>query len=221
MARGSRHAVVAAAYLLLCEKEHRQALGAKSERNALVRSAGERRRSSRAAMWAGGDGWMAARRFSHFGQEPMNRRRGRGRAGVFGGGPSIFSYGQNQRIWADGHLTPRVILLFLERSFEPPAQLMLAQPERGGRQGVSFRGLSLCRSQIANADRRSPAGRGLQGEAKGCIALMQNYSLGSCNLQSQICRFTPLLHESNDSLSAGCRFLFLFRLQMGSARWYT
>ena len=58
MARGSRHAVVAAAYLLLCEKEHRQALGAKSERNALVRSAGERRRSSRAAMWAGGDGWM-------------------------------------------------------------------------------------------------------------------------------------------------------------------
>ena len=67
MARGSRHAVVAAAYLLLCEKEHRQALGAKSERNALVRSAGERRRSSRAAMWAGGDGWMAARRFSHFG----------------------------------------------------------------------------------------------------------------------------------------------------------
>ena len=69
MARGSRHAVVAAAYLLLCEKEHRQALGAKSERNALVRSAGERRRSSRAAMWACGDGWMAARRFSHFGQE--------------------------------------------------------------------------------------------------------------------------------------------------------
>ena len=65
MARGSRHAVVAAAYLLLCEKEHRQALGAKSERSALVRSAGERRRrSSRAAMWAGGDGWMAARRFS-------------------------------------------------------------------------------------------------------------------------------------------------------------
>ena len=58
MARGSRHAVVAAAYLLLCEKEHRQALGAKSERNALVRSAGERRRSSRAAMWAGGDGWI-------------------------------------------------------------------------------------------------------------------------------------------------------------------
>ena len=66
MARGSRHAVVAAAYLLLCEKEHRQALGAKSERNALVRSAGERRRSSRAAMWAGGDGWMAARRFNGF-----------------------------------------------------------------------------------------------------------------------------------------------------------
>jgi hypothetical protein len=85
MARGSRHAVVAAAYLLLCEKEHRQALGAKSERNALVRSAGERRRSSRAAMWAGGDGWMAARRFSHFGQEPMNRRRGRGRVrGLWG-----------------------------------------------------------------------------------------------------------------------------------------
>ena len=45
--------------------------------------------------------------------------------------------------------------------------------------------------------------------------------LGSCNLQSQICRFTPLLHESNDSLSAGCRFLFLFRLHMGSARWHT
>ena len=67
MARGSRHAVLVAAYLLLCEKEHRQALGAKSERNALVRSAGERRRSSRAAMWAGGDGWMAAGRFSHFG----------------------------------------------------------------------------------------------------------------------------------------------------------
>ena len=66
----------------------------------------------------------------------MNRRRGRGRVrGVFGGGPSIFSEGTdtNQRIWADGHLTPRVILLFLERSFEPPAQLMLAQPERGGR----------------------------------------------------------------------------------------
>ena len=96
MARGSRHAVVAAAYLLLCEKEHRQALGAKSERNALVRSAGERRRSSRAAMWAGGDGWMAARRFSHFGQEPMNRRRGRGHAGVFGGGPSIFPYGTDK-----------------------------------------------------------------------------------------------------------------------------
>ena len=90
MARGSRHAVVAAAYLLLCENEHRQALETKSERNALVRSAGERRRSSRAAMWAGGDGWMAARRFSHFGQEPMNRRRGRGVSGVFGGGPSIF-----------------------------------------------------------------------------------------------------------------------------------
>ena len=120
MARGSRHAVVAAAYLLLCEKEHRQALGAKSERNALVRSAGERRRSSRAAMWAGGDGWMAARRFSHFGQEPMNRRRGRGRAGVFGGGPSIFSYGQNQRIWADGHLIPRVILLFFGTKFRAP-----------------------------------------------------------------------------------------------------
>ena len=91
MARGSRHAVLVAAYLLLCEKEHRQALGAKSERNALVRSAGERRRSSRAAMWAGGDGWMAARRFSHFGQEPMNRRRGRGVSGVFGGRSIDFS----------------------------------------------------------------------------------------------------------------------------------
>ena len=48
MARGSRHALVAAAYLLLCEKEHRQALGAKSERNALVRSASARRVSGAA-----------------------------------------------------------------------------------------------------------------------------------------------------------------------------
>ena len=92
MARGSRHAVVAAAYLLLCEKEHRQALGAKSERNALVRSAGERRRSSRAAMWACGDGWMAARRFSHFGQEADEPQTREGVCGVFGGGPSIFPY---------------------------------------------------------------------------------------------------------------------------------
>ena len=37
MARGSRHAVVAAASpLLSCENEHRQALGTKSERNALA-----------------------------------------------------------------------------------------------------------------------------------------------------------------------------------------
>ena len=94
MARGSRHAVVAAAYLLLCEKEHRQALGAKSEHNALVRSAGERRRSSRAAMWAGGDGWIAARRFFAFwagADEPQTREGAC--AGVFGGGPSIFPYG--------------------------------------------------------------------------------------------------------------------------------
>ena len=38
----ARRAVVAAAPPMLCEKEHRQALGAKSERNALVSSAGER-----------------------------------------------------------------------------------------------------------------------------------------------------------------------------------
>ena len=51
------------------------------------------------------------------------------------GGPWIFPYGTdtNERIWAEGVTAPRVILLFLERSFEPPAQLMLAQPERGGR----------------------------------------------------------------------------------------
>ena len=101
MARGSRHAVVAAAYLLLCEKEHRQALGAKSERNALVRSAGERRRSSRAAMWAGGDGWMAARRFSHFGQEPLNRRRGRGRVrGSLGEVHRFFRTGRDGQKWS-------------------------------------------------------------------------------------------------------------------------
>ena len=87
MARGSRHAVVAAAYLLLCEKEHRQALGAKSEHNALVRSAGERRRSSRAAMWAGGDGWMAAAALRILGfwqeaDEPPTRGSG-------GGGPGV------------------------------------------------------------------------------------------------------------------------------------
>ena len=95
MARGSRHAVVAAAYLLLCEKEHRQALGAKSERNALVRSAGERRRSSRAAMWAGGDGWLAARLFAFwlFGQEPMNADAGGACRGLWGGRSIHFSDG--------------------------------------------------------------------------------------------------------------------------------
>jgi hypothetical protein len=118
---------------LLCEKEHRQALGAKSERNALVRSAGERRRSSRAAMWAGGDGWMAAGRFSHFGQEPMNRRAGGACRGSLGEVHRFFRTDTNERIWAEGVTAPRVILLFLERSFEPPARLMLAQPERGGR----------------------------------------------------------------------------------------
>ena len=72
---------------------------------------------------------MAAGRFSHFGQEPMNRsaQTREGAAGVFGGEVHrFFRTGQNQRIWADGHLTPRAILLFWERSFEPPARLMLA-----------------------------------------------------------------------------------------------
>ena len=73
------------------------------------------------AFWAGAD-------------EPQTRERRVAVGGLWGGGPSIFSDGhKSQRIWADGHLTPRAILLFLERSFEPPARLMLAQPERGGR----------------------------------------------------------------------------------------
>ena len=55
--------------------------------------------------------------------------------GVCGGGPSIFSEAghksaPDQRIWAVGFSRN---LTFLERSSEPPAQLMLAQPERGGR----------------------------------------------------------------------------------------
>ena len=36
------------------------------------------------------DGGQALFAFWVFGQEPMNRRRGRGVSGVFGGGPSIF-----------------------------------------------------------------------------------------------------------------------------------
>ena len=44
MARGSRHAVVAAASSLLFKNEHRQAFRATSERDALALSAGERRR---------------------------------------------------------------------------------------------------------------------------------------------------------------------------------
>ena len=125
MARGSRHAVVAAAYLLLCEKEHPQALGAKSERNALVRSAGERRRSSRAAMWAGGDGWMAARRFSHFGQEPMNRsaQTREGAAGVFGG--EVHRFFRTDKISASG-LT--AILLLAQSYFFGNA---VSSPPRG------------------------------------------------------------------------------------------
>ena len=69
--------------------------------------------------WAGAD-------------EPQTREG----AGVFGGEVHRFFRkppDTNQRIWAEGVTAPRVILLFLERSFEPPARLMLAQPERGGR----------------------------------------------------------------------------------------
>ena len=71
------------------------------------------------AFWAGAD-------------EPQTREGGV--SGVFGGGVHrFFCTDTNERIWAEGVTAPRVILLFLERSFEPPAQLMLAQPERGGR----------------------------------------------------------------------------------------
>ena len=70
------------------------------------------------AFWAGAD-------------EPQTRE---GRVGGLWGRSIDFS-GRTQ-MSASGLtaiLTPRVILLFLERSFEPPTQLMLAQPERGGR----------------------------------------------------------------------------------------
>ena len=62
------------------------------------------------AFWAGAD-------------EPQTRE---GRVGgVFGGGPSIFSEaaGTNERIWAEEVTATRVIFLFLERRFEPPARL--------------------------------------------------------------------------------------------------
>ena len=72
------------------------------------------------AFWAGAD-------------EPQTRE---GRVGGLWGRSIDFfglSTDTNERIWAEGVTAPRVILLFLERSFEPPAQLMLAQPEHGGR----------------------------------------------------------------------------------------
>ena len=142
MARGSRHAVVAAAYLLLCEKEYRQALGAKSERNALVRSAGERRRSSRAAMWAGDDGWMAAGRFSHFrfSQDADDRPKSLAPlAWLLQGGVGFAAKGRGSlprdafpnakaRNWGLSYF-------LLERSFEAPrgAQLMLCSTGARGR----------------------------------------------------------------------------------------
>jgi hypothetical protein len=79
---------------------------------------------------AGGQALFA---FWLFGQEPMNRTREGRVGGLWGEVHRFFCTDTNERIWAEGVTAPRVILLFLERSFEPPAQLMLAQPEHGGR----------------------------------------------------------------------------------------
>ena len=79
------------------------------------------------------DGGQALFAFWVFWEEPMNRRLARGVWGSLGEVHRFFRTDTNERIWAEGVTAPRVILLFLERSFEPPARLMLAQPERGGR----------------------------------------------------------------------------------------
>ena len=75
------------------------------------------------------DGWRRELfAFWVFGRKRMNRRRGVLGARGRGGGScraSARTLGHtNECYWGP----PRVILLFLERSFEPPAQFMLAQP---------------------------------------------------------------------------------------------
>jgi hypothetical protein len=77
---------------------------------------------------------MAARAFRilgfwHEADEPPTRGSGGGGAGGSCRASARTLGPTNECYWGP----PRVILLFLERSFEPPAQLMLAQPERGGR----------------------------------------------------------------------------------------